>query len=486
MINNEKLYHESINDLGLFATWKKILKEDFPNDYFTEDKLGGLYEEGLAFENKIAKKEMGKYYTPDDVAQIMAQFLLDLPGDNICDLCCGTGNLILAVLNEMGFDSAKQALMNDKIYLYDIDEIALNICVAILKNRYGDEIEPHLNIILNDCLSEEITFPNNAKIISNPPYGKNNALVNSNYTCGKITKEMYVAFLEKTLNSKCPTVIITPHSFMGGSNFSELRKEMNDYGGYIFSFDNVPGNIFNGKKFGIFNSNEANSTRAAITVIDPAIEHFRISKFIRFKTDERSKVLNKEYLKSLISEENSNTPNGEIFYRLEKGTEKLVKQWFDSSQKTLNDLIISTPTEFKIDFPNTCRYFTVGSSRTLSRSGKFTIYFKTKEDFYLAYAFMNSSLCYYYHRMCNGGITYPITLLKSMPIFGSCTENLINECQKMISEEEKYLVYKRNAGSIQENIKFPEEYRKELNDILLSQINAKTENLLDIHKNSCF
>jgi type I restriction-modification system DNA methylase subunit len=54
---------------------------------------------GLAEENKIEKKNAGKYYTPDDVAIIMAQYLLELPGDNICDLCCGTGNLIFAVLN---------------------------------------------------------------------------------------------------------------------------------------------------------------------------------------------------------------------------------------------------------------------------------------------------------------------------------------------------------------------------------------------------
>ena len=48
---------------------------------------------------------MGKYYTPIDVAEVMAKFLLDLPGDNICDLCCGTGNLILSVLDLIAVES---------------------------------------------------------------------------------------------------------------------------------------------------------------------------------------------------------------------------------------------------------------------------------------------------------------------------------------------------------------------------------------------
>ena len=42
---------------------------------------------------------------------------------------------------------------------------------------------------------------------------------------------------------------------------------MNQYNGEIYSFDNVPGNIFCGRKHGIFNTNTSNSVRAAITVV---------------------------------------------------------------------------------------------------------------------------------------------------------------------------------------------------------------------------
>ena len=138
-------YYNSIKTKGLKDTWEDILNNFFPNEYFTEDKLGGLYEEGLALENKITKKEMGKYYTPDDVANVMAEYLLTLNGDNICDLCCGTGNLILSVLNILGKEKALEKLENGCIHLYDIDETAINIAVAIIKNRYGENAARKVN-----------------------------------------------------------------------------------------------------------------------------------------------------------------------------------------------------------------------------------------------------------------------------------------------------------------------------------------------------
>jgi len=435
---------------------------------------------GLAAENKIEKKNAGKYYTPDDVAIIMAQYLLELPGDNICDLCCGTGNLIFAVLNELGEDKAKEKISNGNIYLYDIDETAINICLAILKNRYGN-IVSNIHVIIGDCLDNLIIFPDNSKIISNPPYGKNPLLPNSSFPSAKKTKEWYVAFMEKALMAKIPMVFITPHSFLGGSTFKELRAEL--YGGKIFSFDNVPGNIFKGKKFGIFNSNEANSTRAAISILNPSESDLFISPFIRFKSEERNKILDKNYLDSLLPITSQPT-DGTILYRIVAGTEEITNKWLLSKKKFNN--LLTTKSEYKLDIPNTCRYFTTAAKRTLNRSGKMTVYCKDEDSFYLAYAFVNSSLCYYWHRMCNGGITYPITLLKDMPIFGQVTQELKTYCNNLIQNEEQYIVLKKNAGAYQENIKFPMEDRFQLTELLLNQIGLHNNlELKKVHNNSC-
>ena len=87
--------------------------------------------------------------------------------------------------------------------------------------------------------------------------------------------------------------------------------------------------------------------------------------------------------------------------------------------------------------------------------------------------------------MCNGGVTYPVTLLKAMPIFGEVTESLKQFCDKMMEEEEHYIVLKKNAGAYQENIKFPMDYHKMLNCLLLQQIEVTPGTLLQVHANSC-
>ena len=477
MINLEQ-YHFSIDSIGLEETWNIILKEYYPSDFFSSERLGGLYEDGLAYENKIEKKAMGKYYTPIDVAEVMAEYLLRFPEENICDVCCGTGNLILAVLDKMGTSAAVEAIKNKHIYLYDIDPIAIKICQAIIKNKYGYPA----NIFIGDCLDKNVHFPPNSKVISNPPYGKLESLKNYHYNCAKKTKEQYVAFMEKILEENVAGVIITPHSFMGGSTFKILREEMVEKGGYIFSFDNVPGNIFKGKKYGIFNSNEANSTRAAITIVDPKMKGYYISPFIRFKTEERERVLNNDFLDSLLPD--TIQKDSKLFYRTQKGTEEIITKWL-SSKKTLKNILTAERTEYRLDVPNTCRYFTTGSYKVLDRSGKMTIYFKNEQDFVLGYAFINSSFCYYWHRMCNGGITYPISLLKEMPIFDVYSEDLKEYCLNLISEEEDFLVYKTNAGADQENIKFPESYRKKLNEFLINALEAEWFDLEVVHLNSC-
>ena len=398
-------------------------------------------------------------------------------------MCCGTGNLIISVLDVMERDKAIELLANGNIYLYDIDVTAMKICQAILTNRYG-ECAKNVNMIQGDCLDANIHFPANSKVISNPPYGKQDSLAGQNtYSCAKTTKELYVAFMEKIIAEKTPGVIITSHSFLGGSTFKVLRKEMNNCGGKIFAFDNVPANIFKGKKFGIFNSNEANSTRAAITIIEPEVKGFKVAPFIRFRSADRAEVLTNEFLTSLLPD--SLQHNGdEVLYRIEKGTEEIVDKW-TKSKKTLNSLLSASKTQYALDVPNTCRYFTTGAKKTLSRTGKITLYFKDENSFYLGYAFINSSFCYYWHRMCNGGVTYPITLLKSMPIFGVVTDELKEFCDKMMSEEEDYIVLKKNAGAFQENIKFPMSYHETLNNLLLTQIDVEQGTLMKVHNNSC-
>ena len=68
----------------------------------------------------------------DDVATVMANWFKDLKGENVCDVGCGTGKLILTYLDIIGKKNAINLIKNGKLFLYDIDETALSICKTIL------------------------------------------------------------------------------------------------------------------------------------------------------------------------------------------------------------------------------------------------------------------------------------------------------------------------------------------------------------------
>lgn len=480
-------YYKDIKDKGLSETWDYILNNDIPlnsNDFILSH-LGELYEDGLARTNKIAKKEMGKYYTPIDVADIMANWFIKLPGDNICDVCCGVGNLIIQVLNKYSHDEAKKLIENGNVYLYDIDPIAARICEYTLNTTYGTK---GAHVIVGDFLTPAITLPSNAKVIANPPYGKITSCdpawdMNEIISDGR---DFYTAIWYKILKNSVSSCIITPHSFMYADKFMSFRLIMNDYGGRIYSFDNVPGNIFNGQKYGVFNTNNANSVRAAITITEPQnLNGYKTSCFIRFTSAERASVLSNKYLDNLLTTECQVISDKHPYYYRYMEDNELNQLWLKQNQ-TVNDLLSTRPNQFKLDVPNTCRYFTVAAAKNLRRAGKMTLYAKDANAFIQLYAFINSSFCYYYHRLCNGGITYPIGLLKEMPIIVADIKLLKPIVKKMLQNENNYVTIKKNAGEDQENIKFPEEWRQELNEIYCSTLNCKFDKAFfeKIHSNS--
>ena len=112
--------------------------------------------------------------------------------------------------------------------------------------------------------------------------------------------------MDKIFKQSESTVIITPYSFISGNKFYSLRQNMCKYGnGFIVNFDNVPGNIFCGRKHGIFNTNTANSVRAAITLLKKSDDKkgFKITPMIRFKNEERNKLLKCKVLEKVLPNE---------------------------------------------------------------------------------------------------------------------------------------------------------------------------------------
>lgn len=494
-------YIKDIDCYGLKKTWHNILTKTLSKELiskeFIVDNFGELYEIGLEHENKINKKEMGKYYTPKDVAKIMSNWLLPLPGEKVCDVGCGVGNLIISYLDCLGKDKAYNLIESGNLYLYDKDDIALEICKYSLAIKYGVELLKKINTKNCDFLSNKVKLPKNSKVISNPPYYKIIEYGND-WDITKViidSKELYSSFIEKIIKQSVSSVIITPYSFIGSGKFYSLRTLMNNYNGFVVSFDNVPGNIFNGRKHGVFNTNKGNSVRAAITVVENKknVKGFRFSPLIRFKTEERNLMLNNDYLYNLINDRYQLVnAKRKSYYKCHKELLKVLDLWEEKSNKKMGSLIDSNE-GIKLYVPTTCRYFTVGSKKELIRDGKRIINVKAKENYNYVYCMLNSTFAYWYWRLYDGGINCPLTIINSIPVFYDLfsekqKETLNKIAEEMQQKEKNYLVYKMNAGKKQENIKFPVEYRDRINKLFFEVlgINEKTNILNKIHSSSLF
>lgn len=496
-----KQYIADANRYGLKMLWTAVLEyclDGGRNALLTPDNFGMMYEAGLAERDKESKKKSGQYFTPDDVSCLMARWLVGLEGDNVCDVGCGTGNLMLAYLRQVGRYEAERLLGGGQIYLYDSDELALTIARYSIAIIYGRQYLRCINAVCGDFLNKNIRLPNNAKVITNPPYAKIlKILDNWDKTNNLMTgKDYYAAFMEKIALSGARAVIISPYSFLGGNKFYALRKVLNNYNGFIVAFDNVPGSIFNGRKHGVFNSNTANSVRAAITVIlnDGKAKGFGVSHLIRFKAEERGRLLNNGYLEGLVSDERQIiTERQPAYIKCHKGLEHIFRRWKNQSASTLADLLSRAKNDFALYIPNTCRYFTTASSAPLKRTGVITLYAKDRPSYDLLYCLINSSFAYWWWRIFDGGITYPVGLLKSLPVFdGLLTAEdrryFADTRQKMFKTEKSHIAVKLNAGEEQENIKFPPEFRQEINLRFLKILGCpeNTETFDAVHSEAAF
>ena len=118
---------------------------------------------------------------------------------------------------------------------------------------------------------------------------------------------------------------------------------------------------------------------------------------------------------------------------------------------------------------------------------------KTEREFNFLYCFINSSFAYLWWRIYDGGINYSVNLLKSMPLPLNLLSNeddvfFKKMAMKLIQNENNYIITKINAGKLNENIKFPEKYRKQINNRILKilKLDFDEKILNSIHSNRNF
>ena len=497
---NLEIYYDILDIYGLEKTWKYIISslrkhtlKEINQTFVKFDDIGELYEIGLAHTDKIEKKDMGKYYTPTDVASVMSKLLLENNDiENIADVACGTGNLIIEVIKQIQIEKLfdiNQFIKEGHLYLYDLDPIALDICVAKIELIVGESVKKFINRKCGDFLSKTISLPENCSVITNPPYSLVTDIKKS-WTKSDVmsqSKDLYAGFIDKILTYSNNAVIVSPQSFLVSDKFSILREKLGaNFYGEIFSFDNVPGTLFNGRKHGIFNTNNANAVRASISSIKRnGHQGFRLSHLIRFRSEQRKDVIDLDFLRTKLGEtvQDLETP-----LKAFRELEPFVDEILTDNRIYISDLIEENESKqlqkYKLNVSTSARYYTVASKRNLDRNGVYEIYAKDEDSFYLIYALLSSSYAYMWWRFHDGGILFSKRWLLRTPL----KPELINEVpkikkivNKMIKEETDNLSYKKNAGAYQESIKFPLKYRNELNNALFSEYSDYFELL---HRNN--
>lgn len=202
-----------------------------------------------------------QFFTPDWVAQIIAQSISYHKGATTVDPACGAGNLLLAVLDrwlELNEDLAQ--IFKERLYGYDIDARLLQICGLTLYLRAREITEDEIplpNLVLarppagslfwgvpeeeEDDDEEEKEKEENQRIffdnvIMNPPYqstrtmdGATNTFLKKYYP--SCQGDLYTAFLDLALRLLKPggtLCTITQQSFFSIQRYRQFRLDLMD------------------------------------------------------------------------------------------------------------------------------------------------------------------------------------------------------------------------------------------------------------------
>ncbi|MBI4446307.1 MAG: SAM-dependent DNA methyltransferase [Acidobacteria bacterium] len=142
----------------------------FDRAHVTDDLFGNAYEYLIRNFASKAGKSSGEFYTPKEVAYLMAEIVEPLPGHRICDWASGSGGLLLQCRNYI----KRQGKDPDQLFLhaqesnlstYNISRINMILHgVKSWEHRHGDSIRSPRHLDDGNML---LRFD---RILMNPPF----------------------------------------------------------------------------------------------------------------------------------------------------------------------------------------------------------------------------------------------------------------------------------------------------------------------------
>lgn len=450
-------------------------------------EISVLYEYCVSQVDSSSRKDNGQYFTPDDVSSLMVREALEFRPGKWLDPCAGIGNLAWHLVNAQ---KDKEEFLRHQLVLADKDGLALEIARVLFTLSF-QATRPNLYHEIRACFAQfdflsvadrgEATLFENGQldaipahdfVIVNPPYlGLKKD--DSRFETAK-SRDLYAYFLENIIKTSSGFVSVTPQSFTNAAKFSGTRRLLLEHYSSlkIYAFDNIPGNIFYGVKFGSSNSNSANSIRAAITVAKQNGTERKITSLLRWRTSERNELFSK------IPEFLAESPlSAAHFPKIGTALQEFYRQL--EGRPTLGSYLSSSPTDHVLYIPAAPRYFISALKRPVSRSSMKKIYFHNNDDLHLAYILLNSSIMYWWWRVMDGGMTLALETIKSLPMPRfNINFDLINRLE---DSEINNKVYKKNAGSLHENVKHDVDLVSMLNEHIAPNYSKR---LLRTHENS--
>lgn len=207
-----------------------LRKNDSPSHF--ADYIGWNYSKTIL---PTTKKERGQFFTPVEVAKLMASFTDEINNLSIkiLDPGCGTCILSCALIEKLVTSSNLKVIElvlyeSDVQLLPSIKKVILNLKKWLIKRNIRLKYQIKLcDFVLDDTMQKDIEFD---FIVSNPPYFKLTKNYKKNLTntiFGKGHTNIYSIFMTHASKILKPTgqlIFITPRSFTSGNYFKNFRE----------------------------------------------------------------------------------------------------------------------------------------------------------------------------------------------------------------------------------------------------------------------
>ncbi len=232
-----------------FARPQLVLR---PSRIGNEDVIGNAYEYLISRFAADAGKKGGEFYTPGEVATLLAKLLAAKKGDTICDPTCGSGSLLIRVAREIGSgdfalfgqesNGSTWALCRMNMFLHEMDNARIEWCNTITSSRLvdGDTLMKFNIVVANPPFSLDKWGQDHAE---NDPY---NRFWRGIPPKSKGDYAFISHMIETALADEGKVGVIVPHGvlFRGGAEGKIRQKLIED--NLLEAVIGLPANLFYG------------------------------------------------------------------------------------------------------------------------------------------------------------------------------------------------------------------------------------------------